>query len=167
MKWALKQHSRLLWLLQKPNQWQPQINLFVFISSGSVCRAGSLLLRQPSHLTVVTSADWAHSCMSQGHKFPLQLPLMCLSSTKTPVTSRLPPHTHTDSVSAKLRHKYWSFWIIDKQELSAWFFFNCLPWGKRTQGEKRACANYRVTEILRVSERAVVQSYISVMEWLV
>lgn len=62
------------------------------VSSGSVYRADCLLLRQPSHRTMVTSADCAHSCTSQGHKFPLQLPLKCLSSTKTPVTSWLPLH---------------------------------------------------------------------------
>lgn len=62
------------------------------VSSGRVCRVGCLLLGQPSHLTVVTSADGAHSCTSHGHKFPLQLSLKCLSSTKTPVTSWLPLH---------------------------------------------------------------------------
>ena len=38
--------------------------------------------------------------------------------------------TRRQSASSKLRHKYWSQWIISKQECFACFVFNFLPQGK-------------------------------------
>lgn len=104
------------------------------VSSGSVYRADCLLLHQPSHLTLVTSADCAHSCTSQGHKFPLQLHWSASAAPKP--QSRLGYHCRRQPASAEMTHKYWSCRITDKLKPTAQLLHFCALRGKRKAGRK-------------------------------
>lgn len=116
---------------QAPNQWQTQINVFVFISSCCL-RSWLPAERQSFHLRAVTSANSTHSFTSQRRKFPLQLLLKCLSSTKTPVLATT-THKHTQPLQSSAINIDLHGLLVNKNALLVSSFLLSL----RTNGIKR------------------------------